>query len=60
MLTVRNMREKRPGGGGVDKNLVWFAGFILLLIVAWTISTFVDREEVRVKPVVAPVAPSVR
>jgi len=60
MLTVRNMREKRPGDGGVDKNLVWFAGFILLLIIAWTVSTFINHDEVRVKPPVAPSVPAVR
>lgn len=56
MLTVRNMREKRPGDGGVNNSHVWFAGFILLLIIGWTISTFVDRDEVPVKPLVAPSA----
>jgi hypothetical protein len=50
------MREKPPGGGGVNSSLVWFAGFILLLIIGWTISTFVDRDEVPVKPLVAPTA----
>lgn len=55
MLTVRNMREKRPGGG-VDKSLVWVAGMILVAIVLWTVSTFINTDEDRVKPpVVAPV-----